>query len=115
MDLTLVTKPGPDTEELDIGGLVTKHLTKKLNKIEHRIGGSGLSARAVFAELNVGYEATITIQGKRELVGKAKEPELLRAVDVALEKITRQVESHMERQTGKERARRASGQRRGIL
>ena len=83
MELTLVTKPGPDTEELDIGGLVSKHLMKKLEKIEHRIGGTGLTARAVLEELSVGFEATITIQGKQELVGKAKEPELLRAVDAA--------------------------------
>mgnify|MGYP001599350292 CR=1 FL=1 len=115
MDLTLVTKPGPETDELDTGGLVTKHLTKKLQKIEHRIGGSGLAARAVLTELNVGFEATISIQGKHELVGKAKEPELLRAVDAALEKITRQVEASMDRKTGKERARRSSGTRRGIL
>ncbi len=114
MELTLVTKPGPDTEELDIGGLVSKHLMKKLEKIEHRIGGTGLTARAVLEELSVGFEATITIQGKQELVGKAKEPELLRAVDAALGKITRQVEAQMERNTGKERARRSSGTRRGI-
>ncbi|MCO4761787.1 MAG: HPF/RaiA family ribosome-associated protein [Myxococcales bacterium] len=114
MDLTLVTKPGPDTEELDTGGLVTKHLTKKLQKIEHRIGGN-ISVRAVLTELNVGFEAAISVQGRYEIVGKAKEPELLRAVDAALDKITRQVETMMDRKSGKERARRASGQRRGAL
>ncbi len=115
MDLNLVTKPGPDSEELDTGGLVEKHLSKKLEKIEHRIGGDGIVARAVLEELSVGFEATVTIAGKPEIVGKARGDKLLHAVDGALDKITRQVETRMDKRSGKERGRRASGSRRGLL
>lgn len=115
MDLTLVTKPGPETDELDTGGLVSKHLTKKLEKIEHRIGGSRIVARAVLTELPVGFEAVISLQGKPEIVGRAKADVLLHAVDGALDKVTRQVETMMKKNTGKERARRASGSRRGVV
>lgn len=109
MDLTLVTKPGPDNDQLAVDGLVEKHLTKKLEKIESRMGGKPLTARAVLEELSVGFEATITLSGRHELVSKAREPELLRAVDAALEKLARQVETRMDKSSGKERGRRASG------
>lgn len=112
MDLTLVTKPQPDSEELATDGLVRKHLTRKLSKIEERLGGKPLSCRAVLEELPVGFRATITLHGKLDTVGKAKEPELLRAVDAALAKITRQVTARLDKNTGKERARRGSGEHR---
>lgn len=112
MDLTLVTKPKPDSESLATDGLVRKHLTRKLTKIEERLGGKPIACRAVLEELPVGFQATITLQGKRETVGKARETELLRAVDSALDKLTRQVANRMQKSTGKERARRASGERR---
>lgn len=109
MDLTLVTKPGPDNEELVVDGLVEKHLTKKLEKIEARMGGKPFSARAVLQALPVGFEASITLSGRHEIVSKAREPELLRAVDAALDKLARQVETRLDKSSGKERGRRASG------
>ena len=108
MDLTLVTKSAPDGTPIPTDGLVGKHLTKKLEKIETRLGGRPIVARAVIEELGVGYTATVTVLGGDELVGKAREPELLKAVDGALSKLTRQVESRLDRRTGKERARRSS-------
>jgi ribosome-associated translation inhibitor RaiA len=108
MDLTLVTKPGPETDTLAVDGLVEKHLHKKLEKIELRLGGKPLAARAVIEELPVGFEATISLNGRTELVGKAREPELLRAVDAALDKLSRQVDTRLDKASGKERGRRAS-------
>ncbi len=108
MDLTVVTKPGPEGTPLVTAGLVDKHLTKKLEKIESRLGGRPIVARAVLEGLNVGYSATVTVLGRGELVGRAKGGELLKAVDSALDKLTRQVEARLDKRTGKERARRAS-------
>ena len=108
MDLTVVTKAGPENQDLTVDGLVEKHLHKKLEKLESRLGGKPLVARAVLEELPVGFEATITLHGKSEVVGKAREPELLRAVDAALEKLMRQVETRLDKASGKERGRRDS-------
>lgn len=108
MDLTLVTKPAPGGASLETDGLVSKHLEKKLEKIEQRMGGRPLVARAVLEELAVGFSATVTVMGAEEVVGKAKGPELILAVDTALDKLTRQVEEKLDRRTGKARARRAS-------
>ena len=114
MDLTLVTKPQPESDSLATDGLVRKHLTRKLAKIEERLGGKPIACRAVLEELPVGFQATITMSGRRETGGKAKEKELLKAVDSALDKIGRQVDARLKKNTGKERARRASGERRQI-
>ncbi len=109
MDLTLMTKPGPEAPDMPVDGLVEKHLRKKLEKIEARLGGKPLVARAVLAELPVGFEATITLHGSPDVVSHARESELLAAVDAALQKLTRQVETRMDKASGKERGRRASG------
>jgi ribosome-associated translation inhibitor RaiA len=108
MDLTVVTKPGPEGAPIVTDGLVDKHLTKKLSKIESRLGGRPLVARAVLEQLSVGYSATVTVLGGAELVGRARGPDLLKAVDKALDKLTRQIEARRDKRTGKERARRAS-------
>jgi ribosomal subunit interface protein len=108
MDLTVVTKPGAEGSPLDVDGLVSKHLEKKLEKIEQRVGRA-LTARAVLEELPVGFEVTVTLSGRTEFVGKAREDDLLRTVDAALEKLTRQVTSTVDKRHAKERNRRASG------
>lgn len=110
MDLTLVAKPLPESAGIDTDGLVHKHLERKLSKIEERLGGKTLTCRAVLEELPVGYRATVSIQGKQETVGRAKEAELLKAVDGALDKLARQVTSRLDKQSGKERGRRTSSQ-----
>ena len=112
MDLTLVTKSQPDSDPIETEGLVRKHLTRKLNKIQERLGGKPIACRAVLEELPVGFQAVVTVQGGVEIVGKAKESELLSAVDAALQKVMRQVDSRMKKQSGKERGRRSSGERR---
>jgi ribosome-associated translation inhibitor RaiA len=95
MDLTVVTKAGPENEDLAVDGLVEKHLHKKLEKLEGRLGGKPLIARAVLEELPVGFEATITLHGKSEVVA-------------ALDTLSRQVETRLNKASGKERGRRAS-------
>ena len=109
MDLTLLTKPGPETEGMEVDGLVEKHLRKKLEKLEARLGGKPLVVRAVLEELPVGFEATITLHSGGDLVSHAREDELLAAVDAAMHKLTRQVETRMDKASGKECGRRASG------
>ena len=108
MDLTLVTKPGPKGESIETAGLVEKHLDKKLRKMEQRLGGKPLVVRAVLEALTVGYRATVTIMGRNEIVGRAKEHELLQAVDGALDKLSRQIESRQDKRSGKAQARRRS-------
>lgn len=109
MDLTVVTKTGTEGKEFEVDGLVHKHLAKKLEKIETRLG-KPLVARVVLEELPVGFEATVTLQGGLELIGKANHEDLLlKAVDLAVDKVTRQFESQTDKETGRERQRRASG------
>ena len=66
-------------------------------------------ARAVLIEETDGFEATITLHGGLDLVGKAQGDGLLKAVDAAVDKLTRQFESDAEKREGRERGRRASG------
>lgn len=108
MDLTVVTKNGPEGREVERSALVDKHLELKLDKIETRMGRA-ISARAVLTALPVGYEVSVTLHGKRELVGRARHDELLAAVDGALDKLIRQVETLREKRSGKEQGRRHSG------
>lgn len=108
MELTVVTKMGPDGREVDVDELVHKHLSSKLGKIEQRMGKS-IVARAVLVELPDGFEATITLLGGQDLVGKAHGDLLLKAVDGAVDKLTRQFEAESDKRTGRERQRRGSG------
>jgi ribosomal subunit interface protein len=108
MDLTVLTKLGPDGKETQVDELVHKHLQGKLGKLEQR-AGKALVARAVLVEESDGFEATITLHGGIELVGKAQGDGLLKAVDAAVDKLTRQFESDAEKREGRERGRRASG------
>ncbi len=108
MELTVVTKMGPEGKDLDVDDLVHKHLTQKLGKIEQRLG-KPIVARAVLVELPEGFETTITLLGGHDLVGKAHGDLLLKAVDGAVDKLTRQFEAETEKRTGRERQRRGSG------
>ncbi len=108
MELTVVTKPGPDGVEIKMDGLAHKHLQTKLEKIEVRVG-KPITARAVIEGRSVGFDCTITLHGASELIGKAHGEQPLKAVDAAVDKLTRQYEDEAEKRTGRERARRGSG------
>ena len=108
MDLTVVTKPGPEGKELEVDGPVSKHLGKKLEKIEQR-WGKPVVARAVLEELPIGFEATVTLAGKDEFVGRGREDDLGKAVDTALLKLARQVDTVLDKRKSKGQGRRASG------
>ena len=108
MDLTVVTKLGPDGKETQVDELVHKHLQAKLGKLEQR-SGKGLVVRAVLVEESDGFEATVSLLGGLDLVGKANGDALLKAVDTAVDKLTRQFESDAEKREGRERGRRVSG------
>ena len=108
MDLTVVTKLGADGKETEVDALVHKHLEAKLGKLEQRLGKS-LVCRAVLGEESNGFEATLSLHGHLDLVGKAQGDALLKAVDAAVDKLTRQFESDAEKREGRERGRRASG------
>ncbi len=108
MDLTVVTKPGMEGKALEVEGLVSKHLSKKLEKIEQR-WGKPVVARAVLEELPIGFEATVTLAGKDEFVGRGREEDLVKAVDAALLRLARQVDTRLEKRKTKAQGRRASG------
>lgn len=108
MELTVVTKLGPDSKENQADALVHKHLEYKLTKIEQR-WGKPLAARVVLEELPVGFDCTVSVHGSTEIVGKAFGEQLLKAADLAMDKITRQFEDMSEMRTGRERQRRGSG------
>lgn len=108
MDLTVVTKLGPEGTDAQNDGLVKKHLQAKLEKLEQR-WGKPLVARASLVEETDGFECTVTLHATPDLVGKAREGALLAAVDAATDKLTRQFEDATDKRTGRERQRRGSG------
>jgi len=108
MDLTVVTKLGPEGKDTQDDTLVQKHLRTKLEKLEQR-WGKPMVARASLVELPDGFECTITLHATPDLVGKAHEDALLAAVDAATDKLTRQFETVTDKRTGRERQRRGSG------
>jgi hypothetical protein len=108
MDLTVVTKLGAEGKETQVDSLVHKHLEAKLGKLEQRLG-KALVCRAVLVEESDGFDATLSLHGALDLVGKAHGDGLLKAVDAAVDKLTRQFESDAEKRTGREQGRRASG------
>jgi ribosomal subunit interface protein len=109
MDLTVVTKLNPGTKEQETEERVQRHLSKKLEKLEARMG-KPVAARIALEELTVGWDVTITVSGTTpELIGKAHEDGLLKALDAAVDKLTRQFENEAEKRTGRERQRRSSG------
>lgn len=108
MELTVVTKLGPDGKELAVDESIHEHLAAKLGKIEAR-WGKAIIARAVLIELPDGYETTITLHGGQGFVGKAHADPLLKAIDASVDKLIRQFENDADKRTGRERQRRGSG------
>jgi ribosome-associated translation inhibitor RaiA len=108
MDLTVVTKPGLQGKVTEYGGLVHKHLGKKLEKLEQR-WGKPLMARAVVEELPVGYGCTLTLHGSPDLAATASSDQLVKACDTACDKLTRQLDALTAKRQGRERQRRGSG------
>ena len=108
MQLTVMSKPGPDGRNLEEDALVLKHIGKKVEKLEQR-WGKPLIARAALEPLPVGYGCTLTLHGTPELAAYGSDETVLKAVDAAADKLTRQFEHIREQRTGRDRQRRGSG------
>ena len=106
MELTVATKFGQEGNIVAIDGSVQKHLEKKLEKLEIR-WGKPVTARAALEEVAVGYDCTLTItlHGTPELVSHGHADTLVKAVDTAVERLTRQFEAEVDKRTGRERQR----------
>jgi ribosome-associated translation inhibitor RaiA len=105
MDLTVVMKLSEENRKPEVGAYVQKHLAHKLGKIQTR-WGKPLTARLVALETPEGFEVTVALQGDHDLVAKAHETKLPKAVDVAVDKLTRQFEQTTQLREGRERNRR---------
>lgn len=116
MELTVATKLAPTGNRLAEDGVVQKHLEKKLEKLEAR-WGKPLTARAVLNEPAVGYDCTLTItlHGTPELASHGHAETLMKAVDSAVDKLTRQFEAEADKRTGRERQRRTNGATKPVI
>ncbi len=107
MDLTVVMKLSQQNRKPGLDQYVHKHLEQKLGKLESRWGKS-IAARVVALETPAGFEVTVSMTGEHDMVAKAHEAKLPKAVDAAVDKIMRQFEQAAERREGRERNRRQS-------
>lgn len=105
MDLTVVNKLSPENRTDRNEAFVRKHLESKLAKIEQR-WGKPVSARVTTEEQPVGFAVTIALTSEPEIVARAYSQKLPKAVDAAVDKVTRQFEIHSEKREGRERQRR---------
>lgn len=110
MDLTVVLKLSEENKKPGLAGYVQKHLSQKLTKIQTR-WGKPLTARLVALETPNGFEVTVALQGEHDFVAKAHEAKLPKAVDTAVDKLTRQFEQSAELREGRERNRRLTPSR----
>jgi ribosome-associated translation inhibitor RaiA len=106
MELTVATKLGTEGNVVAIDGSIQKHLETKLEKLETR-WGKPVTARAALEEVAVGYDCTLTItlHGTPELISHGHADTLVKAVDTAVERVTRQFEAEADKRTGRERQR----------
>jgi ribosome-associated translation inhibitor RaiA len=110
MELALVLKLSPENRTPRVESLVRRHLETKLAKIEAR-WGKPITARAVAEEQPVGFAVTLALLGEHEVVAKAFDEKLPKAVDAATDKLTRQFEILAEKREGRERNRRTPNNR----
>ena len=61
--------------------------------------------RVTLEEGTADFDACVTVHGTPDIVGKEREPVMLKAVDGAIDKVTRQFEAASEKKTGRERGR----------
>ncbi len=106
MELTVATKLGQEGNIVTVDGSIQEHLGKKLEKLEAR-WGKPVTARAALEEVAVGYDCTLTItlHGTPELISHGHAETLVKAVDTAVERVTRQFEAEADKRTGRERQR----------
>lgn len=106
MELTVASKLGSEGNIVAVDGSVEKHLEKRLEKLEVR-WGKPIAARAALEEVAVGYDCTLTItlHGSPDLIGHGHAETLVKAVDTAVERVTRQFEAEADKRTGRERQR----------
>ncbi len=105
MELTVVNKLSPQNRTDANESFVRKHLEAKLGKIEQR-WGKPVAARVTTEEQPVGFAVTVALLGDQEIVARAFSQKLPKAVDAAVDKVTRQFEISNEMREGRERQRR---------
>lgn len=108
MELSVVLRLSPENRKDEVEGFVRRHMEAKLGKIEAR-WGKPISARISAEEQTNGFVATISLQGEPEIVAKHFGDKLPKAVDGAIDKVTRQFEETTQKREGKERQRRQPG------
>jgi len=108
MELTVVAKLVAGDKQVDTEAFLQRHVAKKLEKLEQRLGKSPV-VRVTLEEGTADFDACVTIHGAPDIVGKERAELMLKAVDGAIDKVTRQFEAALEKKTGRERGRRASG------
>ncbi|MSQ84920.1 MAG: hypothetical protein EXR77_18945 [Myxococcales bacterium] len=106
MELTVVNKLSPQNRTETNEAFVRKHLEVKLGKIEQR-WGKPVAVRVTTEEQPVGFAVTVALLGDQEFVARAFSQKLPKAVDAAVDKLTRQFEIHNEKREGRERQRRS--------
>ncbi len=104
MELTVVAKLVADDKNADTEAFLQRHVAKKLEKLEQRLG-KPLVVRVTLEEGTADFDACVTVHGTPDIVGKEREPVMLKAVDGAIDKVTRQFEAASEKKTGRERGR----------
>lgn len=108
MDLTVVNKFSQENRTERNEAFVRRHLEIKLAKIEAR-WGKPVTARVTTEEQAVGFHVTVALGGDHEIVARAFHAKLPKAVDAAVDKLTRQFEINTEKREGRERQRRHTG------
>lgn len=107
MDMTVVMKLSPQNRTPKVEAFVRRHLEAKLGKIETR-WGKPLVARVTAEEQSTGFVVSVALLGEHDVVAKAFDEKLPKAVDGAVDKLTRQFEINAEKREGRERQRRLS-------
>ncbi|MBI5608727.1 MAG: hypothetical protein HY902_07585 [Deltaproteobacteria bacterium] len=107
MDITVVLKLSPANRVEATEAYVRRHLEAKLSKIETR-WGKPITARLVAEEQPSGFSTTLALMGETEMVAKAFDLKLPKAVDLTVNKMVRQFEIAAEMREGRERQRRTT-------
>lgn len=104
MDLTVVAKLVANDKQADTEAFLQRHVAKKLEKIETRLG-KPVVVRVTLEEGTADFDACVTVHGTPDIVGKERAVLMLKAVDGALDAVTRQFEAASDKKTGRERGR----------
>ena len=105
MEVAVVAKLIANDKLVETEAFLQRHVTKKLEKLEQRVG-KPISARLTLEEGTADFEVTLTIHGAQDVVAKERADLMVKCVDGAIDKITRQFEAAFEKKEGRERGRR---------